>query len=384
MQPISYGRQWIDDHDIAAVVAVLKSDFLTQGPFVKQFEDDLCAYTGAKYCVSLANGTAALHLAVAALEIEEGAEGITSPLTFMASSNCFLYNNIKPVFADIVPDTFNIDPEEIRKRMTSQTKIIIPVHFAGQPADMASIARFAEENNISIIEDAAHAIGSRYKNGRPVGNCEYSAMTIFSFHPVKTITTGEGGAITTNNKEIYERLILLRSHGITRSPERLIKNDGPWYHEMRTLGYNYRLTDIQCALGSSQLKKLDQFVARRREIVARYNEAFKDLTALQIPPHSQDDFSSYHLYVIRIDYSRLKITRAQFIDSLKQRSILTQVHYIPVHTQPYYQEKFGYKQGDYPHAEHYYEKALSLPLYPRLTDDNVQSVIDAIKELTLI
>ncbi len=381
----SYGKQSISLGDIFAVVRTLISPWLTQGPKVTEFETALCHTTGAQYAVALANGTAALHLAVAALELPKDSEGITTPITFAASANCLLYNSVSPVFADIDPRTYNIDPTEIKKMITEHTKVIIPVHFAGQPADMAAISAIAREKDLYVIEDAAHAIGSRYENGAAVGNCEYSDMTIFSFHPVKTITTGEGGAITTNSKELYEKLLLLRSHGMVREADRFIAGPaiekGPWYHEMQDIGFNYRLTDIQAALGISQLKRLDKFSTQRRHIVERYNEAFKDIELATIPFERSGVRSTSHLYVLKIDFKALNKTRTQVMKELTEHGIFTQVHYIPVHTQPYYQQRFAYRQGMYPHAEHYYEQALSLPLYPRLNDSDIDHIVKSVKEV---
>ena len=377
---LSYGKQQIDEDDISAVVETLRSDFLTQGPKVEEFEKALCDYTGAKYAVAFANGTATLHCAVASLNIEQNAEAITSPNTFVASSNCMAYNGIRPVFADIDPKTYNINPKEILKKISDKTRLIIPVHFAGQPCDMEQINQIAKKHSLFVIEDAAHAIGSRYADGTMVGNCRYSDMTSFSFHPVKTMTTGEGGAVTTNSRELYEKLKLFRSHGITRDPALLQQNHGVWYYEMQELGYNYRITDIQAALGVTQLKKLDNFVKRRREIVRRYNEAFADLKLVTIPYEQTGVVSAFHLYVLMIDFDRLGVTRNELMLHLKGKNIGTQVHYIPVLTQPYYQRTSGYKQGDYPIAEDYYKKALSIPLYPKMTDDDVEYVIRSIIE----
>jgi len=378
---IPYGRQSIDQSDIDAVVKTLKSDYLTQGPAVNEFEKDLSDYCGAKYCLAVANGTAALHLAVAALELEKGSQGITSPITFAASSNAMVYNELRPVFADINDKTYNIDIDFLKSKVSEKTSLIIPVHFTGQPCRMVEIKDLADQNNIRIIEDAAHAIGSQYEDGSYVGNCKYSDMTIFSFHPVKTITTGEGGAITTNSKELYEKLLLLRSHGITKDTDLLSKNPGPWYYEMQSLGFNYRLTDLQAALGSSQLKRLNKYKERRREIIKIYNNAFQSLDYI-ITPFEKDKVSScFHLYVILIDYNLLNLTRKEVMNLLKEKGVLTQVHYIPVHLQPFYKDNYGYKTGDYPAAEHYYEKCLSIPLFPAMTNNNVETVIAAIKSL---
>ena len=280
---IGYGHQYIDDSDIEAVVKVLKSDYLTQGPSVTQFEKTICEITGAKYCVSVSNATAGLHIAVATLGLKEGDEGITTPNTFLASSNCMVYNNVKPVFADINPVSYNIDPAEIEKHITDKTKLLVPVHFAGLPCEMEKINSIAKKHNLHVIEDAAHAIGSQYADGSYVGNCKYSDMTVFSFHPVKTITTGEGGAVTTNDEKLYQKLLMLRSHGTTKDENLLTKNSGPWYYEMQSLGFNYRMTDMQAALGCSQLAKLDWFKKRRREIVAAYNNAFAGMKYLKTP-----------------------------------------------------------------------------------------------------
>ena len=383
---INYGRQWLDDMEIKEVLGVLTSDFLSSGPKIKEFEEQLSAHTGAQYCAAVSSGTAGLHLAVKALDIKAGKQGITSPLTFIATSNSLIYNNLYPNFADIHEKTLCLDPAELEKRIKPDTAVVIPVHFAGQPAEMEKIYEIARKQGISIIEDAAHAIGSKYENGQPVGSCCCSDMTVFSFHPVKTITTGEGGAITTNNKTLYEKLIMLRNHGMTKDPKRLKAQGsspdiGPWYYEMQELGYNYRMTDIQAALGIGQLKKLDRFIKRRREIIARYNEAFKNLAWLTIPYERPGVFSALHLYVIRIDFHRIGKTRVQVMNELKAKAIGTQVHYIPVHLQPYYREHFKFKKGDYPKAEHYYQQCLSIPLFPKMTDDDVLRVIDAIEEL---
>jgi len=375
---LNYGRQWIDDDDIHAVIETLKSDFLTKGPKVKEFEEVICQYTGAKYCAAVSNGTAALHISVAALNIENGKEGITSPNTFMASSNSMIYNGLKPIFADIDPKTYCISPEKIKEKLTEDTRLIIPVHFAGQPCNMKDIKTLVKNRNIKIMEDAAHAIGSKYEDGSRVGNCKYSDLTIFSFHPVKTITTGEGGAITTNNEELYERLLLYRNHGITNNNSKLT---GPWYHEMQCLGFNYRLTDIQAALGISQLKKIDDFIKRRREIVERYNEAFDNIEWLKVPYEQPDVFSAFHLYVLQIDFDKINKSRKQVMEELREKNIGTQVHYIPVYTQPYYQEHYGYKWGMCQNAEEYYHRALSIPLYPKMSDEEVEYVIEKILEL---
>lgn len=378
---LSYGRQLIDDDDIRAVVAALKSDFLTQGPAVAAFERDICSQTGAKYCVAVANATAGLHIAVAALGLEPGTEGITSPNTFLASANCLAYNGLVPCFADIDPKTYNISPEKIRERVTPKTRVLIPVDFAGQACRMAEIKAIAEEKGLFVIEDAAHAIGSQYADGSYVGGCRYSDMTVFSFHPVKTITTGEGGAITTNDEKLYRALVALRSHGMTKNPDELTRRPGRWYYEMRSLGFNYRLTDLQAALGSSQLKKLASFKERRRRIVDAYNKAFAALPWFTRPYEEAGLSSCFHLYAAQLDFGRLGRTREEVMGELQSAGIGTQVHYIPVHLQPFYRERYGYREGDYPEAERYYERELSLPLFPGMADDDVQQVIDAVVKL---
>ena len=377
---IGYGHQYIDESDIKAVVDVLKSDYLTQGPFVTKFEQEICRITGAKYCVSVSNATAGLHIAVAALELGDNAEGITTPNTFLASSNCMVYNHVKPVFADINPVTYNIDPIEIEKHITDKTKLLIPVHFAGLPCEMEKISAIAKKYNLRVIEDAAHAIGSQYADGSYVGNCKYSDMTVFSFHPVKTITTGEGGAVTTNDEKLYQKLLMLRSHGTTKDEKLLTKNPGPWYYEMQALGFNYRMTDMQAALGYSQLQKLDFFKKRRREIVAKYNKAFAGMKYLRAPTEPKEVSSCFHLYAVQIDFNALGKSRSQVMQELRDPGIGTQGHYIPVPTQPFYKETFGYKDGDYPVAEKYYEQELSLPLYPGMSDEDVDYVIFKTKE----
>ncbi|OGR69959.1 MAG: UDP-4-amino-4,6-dideoxy-N-acetyl-beta-L-altrosamine transaminase [Elusimicrobia bacterium GWD2_63_28] len=376
-KPIPYGSQWIDDEDVKAVAKVLKGELITQGPVAVQFEEKICELTGAKYCLSMANGTAALHLAVMALELEKGMEGITSTNTFVASSNAFVYSGLKPVLADIDPRTFNVFPEDLKKRITKKTRVIIPVHFAGQPCETAKIRKLAGKQ-VHIIEDAAHAIGSKYEDGSLVGACKHSDMTIFSFHPVKTITSGEGGAITTNSKVLYERLKSMRICGVVRD---VPNKPGPWYYEVQRLGFNYRLTDIHCALGMSQLGKLKAFIKRRREIVARYNKELAGLPVLTLPYERPGVFSAFHLYVTLIDFKKLGKSRKEVIETLVAEKIGTQVHYIPVHEQPYYRKEFGYKHGDLPNSEKYYEQALSLPLYPRMTDEEVDHVIKQVRRV---
>jgi UDP-4-amino-4,6-dideoxy-N-acetyl-beta-L-altrosamine transaminase len=378
---IPYGTQWIDEDDVAAVVEVLRHGMLTQGPMVAAFEKALADRVSAKYCVAFCNGTAALHCAVSVLDIAPGMEGITSPITFVASANCLAYNRLIPVFADIDTRTYNITANSIRDVLGPKTKVLIPVHFAGQPCDMPAIAEYASEFGIPVIEDAAHAIGSTYADGSPVGNCTYSTMTVFSFHPVKTITTGEGGAITTNDRAVYQKLLLFRNHGITKDPEILTHNLGPWYYEQQELGYNYRITDVQCALGLRQLEKLDVFKARRKEIIARYNKAFSNLPHVVIPFEAPGLDSCFHLYVLQLDFEALCLDRAAVMNFLKGKGIGSQVLYIPVYTQPWYKKTYGYDWGLCPNAEIYYKKALSIPLFPKMDDEDVTSVIEAVQEV---
>jgi UDP-4-amino-4,6-dideoxy-N-acetyl-beta-L-altrosamine transaminase len=376
---IPYGRQWLDEADADCVKRVLQSDFLTQGPEVSRFEQAIVRLTGAKYCVAVSSGTAALHLAVASLGIEEGRQGITSPITFVASSNAMIYSGLVPRFADIDPRTYNLSPADLEKRLSPNTRLLIPVHFAGQPADMPAIQELASRHGCRIVEDASHAIGSFYAGGSPVGSCRYSDLTVFSFHPVKTITTGEGGAITTNDPVLYERLVMSRTHGITRDSARLGENPGPWYYEMQDLGFNYRLTDLQAALGTSQLSKLERFRKRRREIVEIYNRSFHGQARLTTPYEDPQVSSCFHLYALQLDFAALGVSRRETMALLKGNSIGTQVHYIPVHLQPYYRKRYGYSPGDFPIAESYYRQALSIPLYPAMTAEQVQWVVEWVR-----
>jgi UDP-4-amino-4,6-dideoxy-N-acetyl-beta-L-altrosamine transaminase len=378
---IPYGRQWIDENDIKAVEAVLKSDYLTQGPAIEDFEKSIKQITGARFCVAVSNATQGLHIAVSALEIDEGLAGITTPITFVASANCLISNNLVPLFADIDPKTYNISPKEIERKITTKTKIIIPVDFAGQAIDIETIKQIADKYHIYIIEDAAHAIGSTYSDGRPVGCCHKSDMTVFSFHPVKTVTSGEGGAITTNNETLYKRLLKLRTIGITKDELELSRNPGPWYYEMQCLSGNNRMTDIQAALGRSQLAKLAFFKQRRREIITKYNEAFSDIPYIVIPYEMKKVDTCFHLYVLQIDFEKIEKTREQVMNELREKGIGTQVHYIPVNSQPYYAKRYGYKRTDCLVAERYYDKCLSIPLFPKMSDEDVEDVIEGISAL---
>ena len=375
---IPYGRQTIEEDDIEEVVKVLKSDFLTTGPKVAEFERAVAEYVGAKYAVAISNDTAALHAACHAAGIGPGDEVITTPITFAASANCVLYCGGTPVFADIDPQTYNIDPEDIRRKITDKTKAIIPVHLAGQPCDMDAIHAIAKEHHLIVIEDAAHAIGTQYKN-KKVGSI--ADFTTFSFHPVKTVTAGEGGAIATNDEKLYHRLLRLRSHGITRNPDEMVHpTDAMWYNEQVELGYNYRMTDFQAALLLSQLDKLDRFIERRTQIVKRYNEAFAECPELVLQREIPESKTARHLYVIQLNPELLTCTRREFFDALYAENVHVQVHYLPVYWHSYY-EKLGYPKGLCPNAEYLYEHVMSIPLFYSMTDEDVESVITAIKKV---
>lgn len=376
---IPYGRQWIGNDEIRAVVSVLKSDFLTQGPKVQEFEAALAKSVGAKYAVAVANGTAALHLAAIAAGLKPGDEVITTPISFLATSNAALYVGAKPVFADIHPETQCIDPEEVEKKITSSTRAIFFTDFAGHPSELKAIFAIARRHKLKVVEDAAHAIGSTYRDST-VGSCRYADMTIFSFHPVKHVTTGEGGAITLNDRKLYQRLCDLRTHGVTRDPGRLIsKNVGSWYYEMQELGYNYRLTDIQAALGVEQLKKLSTFVSRRRAIAKRYQAAFCNMPQVLLPLERPDCRHAFHLFIVRLQGELAKKREAVF-EELQRRGIGVQVHYIPINAQPYYR-KLGYRAEDCPNAQAYYRSSLSLPIFPKMTDREVNLVIKTVKDV---
>lgn len=368
---IPYGRQCVDEDDIKAVVEVLRSDYLTTGPKIEEFERKVAEYVGAKYAVAVSSGTAALHIACLAAGVTEGDEIITSPITFAASSNCVLYCGGTPVFADIDSETYNINPEEIEKRITNKTKAIIPVHFTGQPCDMDAITDIARKYNLYVIEDAAHALGAVY-NGKRIGSI--SDMTCFSFHPVKPITTGEGGMVVTNSESLYKRLLLFRSHGITRDDSVMTENQGAWYYQQLELGYNYRITDISCALGISQINKLDIFLKQRREIAQYYNDAFAKFEGIIIPNQKVLCDSGWHLYMIQV----LSKDRADVFRKLREAGIGVNVHYIPVYQHPYYQVN-GYSSCSCPNAELFYERAVSLPIFPSLTHEQQKYVIDNVK-----
>ncbi|MDE7360185.1 MAG: UDP-4-amino-4,6-dideoxy-N-acetyl-beta-L-altrosamine transaminase [Lachnospiraceae bacterium] len=375
--PIYYGHQYIDEADIQAVVEVMKSDCLTCGPKIGELERKLCGLTGAKYAVVCANGTAALHIAALAAGVKEGDEVITTPITFAASANCALYCGARPVFADIDPETYNIDPEKVEAAITSATKAVVAVDYTGQSVALDPLRTICKRHGLVLIEDGAHVIGTKYK-GQPNGSL--SDMTTFSFHPVKTVTGGEGGAVLTNDETLYKKLLLYRAHGITRD-ESLMEHepDGPWYYEQIDLGYNYRITDMQAALIISQLDKLPLFSRRRKEIVKRYDEAFSGLPELFVQREIPESDTTRHLYILRLVPEKLRIDRKQFFEALAAENVCCNVHYIPTYYFPYY-EKLGYKRGLCPNAEKLYEEIISLPLYYAMSDEDVESVIAAVKK----
>ena len=365
-EKIYYGRQWIDEDDIAAVAETLRSDYITCGPKVKEMERNLEDYTGAKYAVAVSSGTAALHCACLAAGIGPGDEVITTPITFAASANCVLYCGARPVFADINPETYNIAPESITAHITEKTKAVVAVDFTGQAVEYDAIRKICDEHKLIFIEDAAHSLATKYK-GQQVGR--FADMTTFSFHPVKTITGGEGGAVTTNNEEFYRKLVLAHTHGITHEEAFMEEapHEGSWYYEEIALGFNYRITDFQAALIISQMKKLDQFVARRKEIVKRYDEAFKEIPEIFIQKEIPESDTCRHLYVIQIKLDRLACTRREFFDAMSAENVQCQIHYVPVYWFPYYQH-LGYEKGLCPNAEEIYKRILSIPLYPKMSD----------------
>lgn len=377
-QKIGYGHQYIDDADIQAVVDVLKSDFLTCGPKIDEAESKLKEITGAKYAVLIANGTAALHATSFAAGIGPGDEVITTPITFAASANCALYCGGKPVFADINPETYNIDPADIERKITGKTKAVVAVDFTGQAVEVDRIRRICDNHGLIFIEDAAHSLGTKYK-GKPVGSL--ADMTEFSFHPVKTCTAGEGGAITTNDDELYKKLTLFRTHGITRMQDWMDKpSEGGWYYQQVDLGYNYRMTDMQAALLSSQLDKLDMFARRRKELVKRYDEAFSVMREIVVQKDIPESDTVRHLYIIQLNTEMLKCGRREVFDALQAEGVGVNVHYIPVYSFPYYQ-KLGYKMGDCPNAERLYERIISIPLFYSMTNEDQDKVIGAVRKV---
>ena len=381
MNPISYGKQFITENDISAVVEVLKGEYLTQGNKVLEFEEKFADYIGSKYAVTVSNGTAALHLSALSLGVNTNSKVITSPITFAASANCIRYCGGHIDFCDIDPKTLILDIDLVRKKLEKSPKGmyqgIIPVDFAGYPVNLEAFRELADEFDLWLLEDACHAPGGSFTDSNRIihkcGNGKYADLAIFSFHPVKHITCGEGGMVTTNRKDLYEKLLQLRTHGITKAPEKIEENHGGWYYEMQELGYNYRLTDIQCALGISQLDRAEEGILKRYQIAQKYEMAFKNLPIKTIEV-DRDMIHAYHLYVIQLE------NRKALFDALRKENIFTQIHYIPVHLQPYYKKLYGFKKGDFPHAEGYYQKCLSLPMYPTLLDEEQEFVIKCVKE----
>jgi UDP-4-keto-6-deoxy-N-acetylglucosamine 4-aminotransferase len=382
---IYYGKQSISEMDIKAVEEVLHSDFLTQGPAIERFERAVAEYCGAKYAVAVCNATAALHVACLSAGLGEGDLLWTSPITFVASANCGRYCGANVDFVDIDEKTYNMSvaalEEKLRRAQNAnqRPKVVVPVHLAGQSCDMARIKELSEKYCFTVIEDASHAVGANYLETK-VGSCTFSDMTVFSFHPVKIVTTGEGGMVLTNRKDLYEKLLLYRSHGITRDPAKMTHmSDGAWYYQQIALGYNYRMTDIQAALGISQMKRLDTFVARRRALAARYNTLLRNLPI--VTPYVMEGAKpSWHIYVVQMDFSRVRKTKQQIFEEMKEQGVVLNLHYIPVHRQPYY-EKLGFRQGDFPKSEKYYKEAFTLPLYYDLTDDEQEHIVGALKKV---
>lgn len=382
---IYYGKQNINEADIAAVEAVLHSDFLTQGPAIEQFERTVADYCGAKYAVAVTNATSALHIACLAAGLGAGDVLWTSPITFTASANCARYCGADVEFVDIDDATYNMSVDVLEEKLKAARaagklpKMVVPVHLAGQSCDMVRIHELAQEYGFTVLEDASHAVGADYLDTK-VGSCRYSDMTVFSFHPVKIVTTGEGGMVLTNDEQLYKKLCLYRSHGITRDPELMTHaSDGPWYYQQVELGFNYRMTDMQAALGTSQMTRLDEFVARRRELVARYDELLAGLP-VRTPYVMEGANPSWHLYVVRVDFARVKKTKAEIFAAMRERGVVLNLHYIPVHTQPYY-ERLGHRPEECPVSLDYYREALTLPLYYSLTNEQQDEVVAALREV---
>ncbi len=382
---IPYGKQDINQQDIDNVVNVLKSDFLTQGPQVPAFERALIDHTGASYALAVNSATSALHIACLALGLGEGDWLWTSPITFVASANCGLYCGAQVDFVDIDPSTYNMCPKQLEEKLIKAKaegklpKVVVPVHLCGQPCDMEAIANLAKEYNFKVIEDASHAIGGKYK-GFPIGNCEYSDITVFSFHPVKIVTTAEGGAVMTNQKALADKVALLRSHGITRDPAQMKgESHGGWYYEQIDLGFNYRMTELQAALGVSQMQRLEEFISSRHKLARIYDEKLKNLPIV-LPFQLENTYSGLHLYVIRLQLNEIEKTHKQVFEELREKGVGVNLHYIPVHTQPYY-KSMGFSCGDFPEAEKYYQDAISIPMFHGMTSEQQEKVVAVLSEV---
>lgn len=381
---LPYGRQNVSEEDIDAVVETLRGDWLTQGPAVERFEAELARVTGARHVVVFSNGTAALHAASFVAGLEPGDEQVTSAVTFLADANSAIYVGATPRLAEIDPATYNVTASTLAEASTPATKVWVPVHLCGSPCDLEPITRAARERGILLVEDACHALGATYR-GQPVGGCRGSDMAVLSFHPVKHITTAEGGAVTTNDDELARRLKIFRCHGMERDPARFVRPErGPWIYEMQSLGFNYRLPDMNCALGLSQMKRLPEFVARRRQIAGLYRQLLPELEGVRLPAPDRPEegtVGAYHLFVIRIDLTGLDATKQQLFEAMRAENIGVQVHYIPLHLQPFYQQRYGWRDGDLPAAEAYYRECMSLPVFPAMTDDDVGDVVRALKKV---
>jgi len=375
---LPYATQWLDEKEINEVIDTLKSSWITTGPKMRLFEDNFRKFKNSKYAVAVNSGTAALHISTSSININPGDEVITTPMTFVASANCVVYRGGTPVLADIKKSTYNIDPDEIKKKITSKTKAIIPVHFAGQPCDMDEICEIAEENNLIVIEDAAHAIDAEYKE-KKIGNM--SDLTTFSFHPVKNITTAEGGMVTTNNEELYEKLLMFRTHGISKDAVKRFGKEGGFYYDMQYLGFRYNLSELHSSLGIHQLNKLEAFQNRRREIVRRYNKELGSIEGIKIPYVKKNIKHSWHLYIIQLDLENLTVDRDQIFKALREENIGVNVHYIPVHYHSYYQEKFGLSRGILPNVEWLFPRIITIPLFPKMSDDDVYDVVNALEKV---
>lgn len=382
---IPYGKQDINQQDIDSVLDVLKSDFLTQGPQVPAFEKAIIDHTGAKYSLAVNSATSALHIACLALGLGQGDWLWTSPITFVASANCGLYCGARVDFVDIDPKTYNMCPKRLEEKLilakaeNKLPKVVVPVHLCGQPCDMSAIGKLAKEYGFKVIEDASHAIGGRYQD-LPIGNCAHSDVTVFSFHPVKIVTTAEGGAATTNDEELAEKMALLRSHGVTRDPELMqSESHGGWYYQQVELGFNYRMTELQAALGVSQMTRLDEFVSARHKLAQGYYTKLAELP-LVLPYQLPDTYSGLHLFVIRLRLGEIELTHRQVFDALREQGIGVNLHYIPVHTQPYYQD-MGFAEGDFPESEQYYREAISIPMFHGMTEEQQNTVVSTLKKI---